>query len=107
MNKILIVTMGAVAVSLSAPCTNADEAFKLNAEQMESITAAGAGNLTFNFSFGRDGFIFRDQRKEVINLQTQSGGIITSTIQTNSFGYRGFATSIQRRGGFQTSFTKN
>jgi hypothetical protein len=114
-----MVLAASVALALGATSASADP-LVLDAKQMDQVTAAGIiRDLSSQFSFtlgaslfdeipgfGEDAVVTAlliDDVREAIDPDT--GTVFTATIQSSSFGVRGFNTIFQRTGSFQTVFT--
>jgi hypothetical protein len=93
-----------VATLTTIPCTVAADGMSvLSPAQMDAVTAGlTARSSVFSFSFEREGFLLFTRIDEERVLETPTGSI-TSSIFLNSVGFRGFRSSIDRAGTFQTT----
>ena len=104
-NRKLTLLIAGTTLSLGLSTANAEDAYQLSLEQMDTVTAGVIINRNFGGGFGRDGFLFSNVRSEIREIETESG-IRTTNINVNSVGFRQFSGNIQRIGRFESIFTK-
>lgn len=105
--KLTTLVAGAALVT-GLSTAHAEEPYVLSAEQMDTVTAAGfMRTFEFNSEFRIVGFVFANVIDEEREIVTDTGAILRSTISLTSSAFRGFASSLQRSGSFETIATFN